>query len=718
MNNFQETKLKQNKFSGIQVGIIGTGFIADLHMESLKRIPGIRVMGCCDVNKGRADSFARRWALSSSYRDILSFLGGGRFEVAHVLVPPDYHYSIAKQALEQGVDVLIEKPMGITSDECRKLIELSQKSSRRIGLNHNFLFYPLFKRLQRDLASHRIGKPEYVIAFYGGPLGQLDSGKFGNWMFQKPGNIILEQGPHPISQIRAILGEIQEITAKATGKRELGKDQFFYDRWQAIMKCKGGNAFVHLSFGNRFSPQRALYVYGQDGAILVDFLSNRYLLQEKSIFPDYLDPTANAMRYLIPALEGVKDFVDYAFSKVKLKDRTDSFFLTIKNSLEAFYDVYRSGRGLPCNGEDGLRVVEACEKWIEAAALPKDHGPVAIIRKGEDKRGEEILVTGATGFIGGHLVKQLVARGKRVRVLVRNPKGLRAELHSPLVHIVEGDMTDRETIEKAVKGVQFVYHLAHGLGQSWEDFVGLNVIPARQFAEACIKEKVKYFVFGSTIATYYYGDVPKGRAIDGNVAIDNKPELRNFYARSKIIIENILMEMFKRDKLPLVILRPGIVVGEGGTLYHSGIGQWTRDNVCAYWGWGHNELPFVLVEDVAAAMLKVIDLEGLVGHTFNLAGDVRLTAREYITCLREYSHRSIKAFPYPTTLCYLSDISKYLIKYFTRGGETLLSYRDLANRSIQGHFDCETEKRLLSWQPCNNRNEFVSKAIGWAFRES
>jgi predicted dehydrogenase len=107
-------------------------------------------------------------------------------------------------------------------------------------------------------------------------------------MFQEAGNIILEQGPHPISQIRAILGEIQEITATATGKRELGKDQFFYDRWQAIMKCKEGHAFVHLSFGNQFSPQRTLYGYGQDGRSWMIFLTT-YLLQENQ-FPRLLDP--------------------------------------------------------------------------------------------------------------------------------------------------------------------------------------------------------------------------------------------------------------------------------------------------------------------------------------------------------------------------------------------------------------------------------------------
>lgn len=699
----------------LKIGIIGTGFIADLHMESLKRISDIKVVGCCDVDKGRADSFAKRWNIPLSFDDTPSFLKAERIDVVHILVPPHYHYSTAKQVLENGVDILLEKPMCTTSNECLELIKISQKNGTRIGLNHNFIFYPLFKRLQKDLASHLIGKPEYVITFYGGPLGQLDTGKYGHWMFQEPGNIIFEQGPHPISQIRAILGEIQKVTASATGKRELGKDQFFYDRWQAIFECEGGSAFAHLSFGNQYSPQRALYVYGQDGAILIDFLNNRYLLQKKSIFPDYLDPTANALRYFPPVIEGVKDCLDYAFSKVKLKDRTDVFFLTMKNSLLAFYDSYKRKADLPCSGDDGLKVIESCEKWVEAASVSKNPGTSVNIQILESVGNEKVLVTGATGFIGGHLVEKLVAAGKQVRVLIRNPEGLQPVFYSPLVKIIRGDITDQKTVEKAVQGIQFVYHLAHGLGQTWDDFHRLNVIPTKNLALVSLKAKVKYFVFVSSIAVYYYGDIPNGQNITGNTKIDTNPQQRNLYARSKIVIENMLRDMVKEDNLPLIIFRPGIVVGRGGTLYHGGVGQWTRDNVCEYWGWGNNELPFVLVEDVVNAMIKVMEIDGLEGKAFNLAGDVRLSAREYIEYLKKYSQRDIKAFPYPIPLLYTSEVFKFIIKYLTGNRNAFLSYRDLVNRSIMAVFNCKEEKRILSWRPCDEREVFIQKAIGWSF---
>lgn len=699
----------------IKVGIIGTGFIADLHADALKRVSDISVAGCCDLDPGRAKSFASRWNIPSAYSNVNDLILKEKIDTAHILVPPDYHFPVTKEVLEKGVSVLLEKPMGLSSSECRELIRIAQENRVKLGVNHNLIFSPLFDRLLKDIASHRIGKPEYVIAFFGGPLGQLDFGKFGHWMFQKPGNIILEQGPHPISQIREILGDIDEIKAVATGKRELGKDQFFYDRWQAMAECRRGHAFIHLSFGSKYSPQRVLHVYGQDGVITADFMNNRYLVQEKSVFPDYLDPTANALRYFPPLVEGIKDFSDYVFSKLKLKDRADSFFLTMKNSITAFYDALKQGKDLPSDGEDGACVIESCEKWIRAADIAENPKPQPVVQIGEEK-GEDILITGAGGFIGGSMVEQLSARGRRVRILVRNPKGLRPALCSPLVKIVRGDITDPESVRKAVRGVKYVFHLAHALGQSWEDYQRLNVEPAKLFAKACLEEKVKYFVFASTIAVYYYGDLPgEIPTVYGNSPIDSKPERRNFYARSKIVIENLLMQYHKEKGLPLIIARPAVVVGKNGILTHSGVGQWTRDNVCAYWGDGTHPLPFVLGEDVARALIHIIGREGLEGRSFNLAGDAALSAREYIACLKKYSQRNIRAFPYPIRLCFLSEIFKYAIKF--AGGERggLLSYRDLANRAINARFDCSEEKRLLDWKPCADKNEFLEKAIGWAF---
>lgn len=702
-----------NKF---RVGLIGTGYIANVHMEVLKGMRNVQVISCCDVAFNKAEAFKEKWGIADAYNSISKFLAENNLDVVHVLVPPNYHYQVAKEVIKAGVNVFIEKPMSLSKNECEELIRLSKENHVRIGVNHNAIFHPLFLTLRKEVAQGRIGKVSRVVIYQTGPLGQLSKGKFSHWMFQSPENIIFEQAPHPVSQVIDLLGGLVDIKANAYGKTELTPAQFFYNCWQAIVECEKGIGFIHLSFGDNYYPQNWIHITGQDGVICIDLLRNLYIVQEKTIFPDYFDPTANAFKYISCILQGIKNFVDYALSKVKLRERSDAFFISIKSSIETFYDALIQQKSIPVSGEDGKKVVEFCEGWIQAANPCKNPKNVFIPKK--RIRGKaEILITGANGFIGSHLIKELVSQGINVKVFVRSVFGLKPALRTPFVEIITGDITNLNQVKEAIKGIKYVYHLAHGGGETWEDFYQNNVLATKHIAEACLENKVKYLIFTSTIAVYCYKDFSKGTLITEKAPIDSKPEERNFYARSKILAENLLLKMFKENRLPVVIFRPAVVLGEGSTLYHGGIGEWARDNVCTYWGSGRNPLPFILVEDVAKALAKVLEVDGLDGEIFNLAGDVCFSAKEYVNYLKKYSHRNIKAFPCPIYLLYLWETFKYLIKIASgQSHNALLSYRDLYNREIPVKFDCTKAKSLLSWQPCNDYQEFLKKAIGWAFK--
>jgi len=699
-----------------QVGLIGTGYIAHIHMEILNKMKNIKVIACCDIDLNKANLFKEKWKIPNAYNSVSDFLAKNNLNVVHILVPPNYHYQTAKEVVKSGINAFIEKPMCLSKKECEELIKLSKENHIQIGVNHNAIFHPLFLRLKKDIISKKIGKISQVIIYQTGPLRQLSTQKFSYWMFQSPENIIFEQAPHPISQIRNLLGELINIKANVSGKRELTPGQFFYDCWQAIIECQRGIGFIHLSFGDNYYPQNWIYVTGQDGVIYVDLFKNLYLIQEKTIFPDYFDPTANAFKYAPCILQGVKNFINYAFSKIKLRPRSDAFFISMKNSIEAFYNAFVSKKQAPVSGEDGLEIVEFCEEWIKAANLDKNPEKKSIFIFKPEKKAE-ILVTGANGFIGSHLVKELVSQGKYVKAFVRSIYGFKPALRSPLVEIAIGDITNPKQIKEAIKGIKYVYHLAYGGGETWKDFYQNNVLATKYIAEACLDNKVKYLIFTSTIAVYCYKDFSKGSLITEKDSIDSKPEKRNFYARSKILAENMLLKMFKEKGLPVIIFRPAIVLGEGSSFCHSGIGNWVKDNTCFFWGNGKNPLPFILAEDVAKALAKVLEIKGLEGEIFNLAGDICFSAKEYINYLKKYSHRNIKAFPCPIYLLYLWEAFKYLIKIASgQSYNALLSYRDLYNRKIPIKFDCTKAKSLLSWQPCNNYQEFLEKAIGWAFK--
>jgi nucleoside-diphosphate-sugar epimerase len=159
------------------------------------------------------------------------------------------------------------------------------------------------------------------------------------------------------------------------------------------------------------------------------------------------------------------------------------------------------------------------------------------------------------------------------------------------------------------------------------------------------------------------------------------------------------------------ILRPGVVLGEGGTPFHSGFGFYNNDRHCLGWNAGRNPLPLVLVEDVAEAIHKAIDMPLLEGRCFNLVGDVRLTAREYVAELATATGRPLQFHGQWTTKLYLIELMKWVIKQAAgkRGPRTTLY--DLRSRGLIASFDCSAAQEKLRWRPEQDRAAFVKRAI-------
>ncbi|BDU68824.1 NAD(P)-dependent oxidoreductase [Geothrix oryzae] len=105
-----------------------------------------------------------------------------------------------------------------------------------------------------------------------------------------------------------------------------------------------------------------------------------------------------------------------------------------------------------------------------------------------------ILVTGATGYIGGRLVPRLLAAGRRIRCLARNPERL-AGRPWPGVELVKGDVSDPTSLEAALQGVSQVYYLVHAMAEDSPDFRGRDLRQALTFAAACAKAGVRRIIY-------------------------------------------------------------------------------------------------------------------------------------------------------------------------------------------------------------------------------
>lgn len=176
-------------------------------------------------------------------------------------------------------------------------------------------------------------------------------------------------------------------------------------------------------------------------------------------------------------------------------------------------------------------------------------------------KNKKILVTGAGGFIGSHLVEDLLEAGADVRAFVRyngrNDWGMLSELPSESlksVEVVAGDIRDPFFVRKAVKGCDYVFHLAALIGIPYSysapnDYVAVNIIGTLNVLQACLDEGVSRMVHTSTSEAYGTAQY---------VPIDEKHPLQGQspYSASKIGADKMAESYYTSFDLPVVIVRP------------------------------------------------------------------------------------------------------------------------------------------------------------------
>jgi nucleoside-diphosphate-sugar epimerase len=168
------------------------------------------------------------------------------------------------------------------------------------------------------------------------------------------------------------------------------------------------------------------------------------------------------------------------------------------------------------------------------------------------------LVTGATGFTGGHLARHLAASGNQVRALVRDPAGA-ADLTAAGIELAAGDIRDRAAIERALAGVDIVYHIAAVYRQAGipeETYRAVNAVAVGAIVEAAAAAGVKRVVHCSTVGVH--GDVKQPPASE-------EAPLRpgDIYQTTKLEGERIARETGERLGIPVTIVRPTGIYGPG-----------------------------------------------------------------------------------------------------------------------------------------------------------
>ena len=684
----------------LRVGMVGAGYIARWHADAIRATEGLQLTAVCDRAQDAAEGLAAAYGIRP-FTDIDDMIGAGVCDAVHILTPPQSHHPLALHCLRKGLHVLVEKPAALSVSELEEMMATADAEGLMLSICHNFLGLPSYQKLRKIVAEGKLGLVSSAQINWSFPLPPLRSGPYGSWLMDQTRNLLLELGPHPYSLAVDLLGPLeiehvslgQWIAMPGGGKRP--------QSWRILARAGNVDVTIALSLVETFDD-RSVVLRGSTGMARLDYASDTLVVTSDNSAELVLNPL---LKELERAGQHLREGLRNAARQAASLNQKSPYGLSFQNTIAAVYE--------------GLRRAKPDPRFVPAAALNVMQAisdSLAILppmpaerqaRAGTPK--PKVMVIGGTGFIGRNLTRCLVERGHDVRVLSRGATGPFDDI-SDHVEIMGVSLLDEDGLARAMEGMDCVFNLARSNDRNWKDALENDVGTALRISRAARRAGVGRLIYTGTIASYDMSD--PSRVITEDTAFGDMSK-RNVYARSKAECERRLMDMHDGEGAPLVIARPGIVVGKGGPLQHWGVARWHGSGTARLWGNGQNILPFVLADDVSDALIALMDCPEALGESFNLIGEPMLTGRDYFDAIHQRLGARLNVSSSNLTLLWATDQLKQLLK------EQVLRRRDaggmiLADWKSRGHlsrFDNGKARRMLKWAPEANRDNFLRRAI-------
>jgi predicted dehydrogenase len=369
----------------LKIAIIGCGKVADQHVEAIHRIPGCEIVALCDREALMTKQLGQRFGIAKCFSDPKQMLETVSPDIVHITTPPRSHFSLAKQCLESGSHVYLEKPFTVTASETASLIELAQHRGLNITVGHNYLFTLEMLEMRRLVKAGFLGgKPFHLESYWSYDLGDLRyaSAFLGNrnhWVRQLPGQLFHNIISHGIAKLAEFLDdELTEIVATAHQSEQLGSlaAQEVLDELRVIIRDKSGTT-ASFCFSTQIKGLNQLRVYGPSGSVTADIITGSLVRNKSRSYKSYLT-------YFIPPLKNAREYFKNA--RVNMAN-----FLTrqlyqdfgMKELIERFYNSIQKGNPLPIPYREIILTARIMDEIFAQIYPNRSRSP-------ETKRGDEI----------------------------------------------------------------------------------------------------------------------------------------------------------------------------------------------------------------------------------------------------------------------------------------------------------------------------------------
>ncbi|UCD02642.1 MAG: Gfo/Idh/MocA family oxidoreductase [Candidatus Aenigmatarchaeota archaeon] len=319
----------------MRVGVIGAGVMGKNHARVYSEMDDVELVGIADSSISAGKTVAKKHGCPH-YVDYKKFIEKEKPEAVSLCVPTSLHYKIAKDVIDRGLHLLVEKPITKSVKDAEELVLLAKKRGIKLAVGHIERFNPAVQELKKLIDRGKLGHVTSILA--------RRVGLFPPRI--KDANVIIDIAVHDIDVFRYLLGKEPEVVHASGGKAVINDREDYAD---IFMKYNGTNGFIEV---NWLTPVkiRVLNVTGTKGYAQLNYISQDLKLYES----DYKNTYDQFGEFVLQLGEPKEISVN-----VKKQE-------PLKLELQNFVDAVKSDKPPLVTGEDGLRVLKIAASVMDS----------------------------------------------------------------------------------------------------------------------------------------------------------------------------------------------------------------------------------------------------------------------------------------------------------------------------------------------------------------
>lgn len=515
-----------------------------------------------------------------------------------VALPNQLHLEACRLALESGFDVLCEKPLALLSRDCLALDALAQATGRWLGVAMVRRFLPTWSLVREMVQARELGDLIEIEIRDCQPFGWRPRSL--DFFSPDAGGVLADMGIHYLDLLMQLLGGLEPVSYV--------DDSLGGGEASCTFTLKSSHCPVSLRLSRIDSTGAFIRVSGTRGTIRVDKADE------------------SNVRWLAHGRSERMLAVRSPFGEQPWPKDLRGAFCSMINAATT-----ETQRPTLADAKDAGHATSLIE-W----AYARRPVPHRTSRPASRNREADCVVTGATGFIGGHLVEHLSVAGAEVKCLVRSPATVAKIARFP-VQLADVNLLDPNAVGSAISGARHVYHLAYG--RSGSDASQVTLQGTRNVVEAAIASGAESVVVLST--AYVFGLPEDQGPVDESFPY---APYGGEYGTSKATMERwVLRRAESAHRTRIVVLNPTNVYGPEGGAYTTLPAELARRGNFCWVAEGIGQCNFIYVSNVVDAIIAAGVTREAHGHRFILS-DGAMRWRDFLEPFVNPINSNIKSF--------------------------------------------------------------------------